>query len=117
MAKFIVGTGLFIAAGTALVAVLTWSVDDGGSPHSARGSRGPPEVKLFVNDARVSLERARELIRECRVHQTQSFHSGVSRLELKDGMWVRIEDPDEQAIYAEANKAGPGCGPKIMSME
>jgi hypothetical protein len=100
------------AAAIAVAAVAFAASGDDGTPQAPPP---PPPIPAAAGDD--DLERARKLIRDCRVRSTVSLHSGAFYLELKDGSQVDIRGANERTVYAELQRATKRCGPVTVAME
>lgn len=78
------------------------------------GDEGPPSSPP---PAATDLDRARELIRDCRVRSTVSLHSGAFYLELKDGSRFDLPAGSDGEVHGEIQRASGRCGQVAIAME
>ena len=111
-AWFLVAAAL--AAAIVVAAVVACGGSDGeadaGTP-TAQPTRPPPAPSA------TRLDRARELIRECRVGSVVSLHDGSFFLDLKDGSRFDLPPRSDRAVYAELRRATGRCGSVPIAME
>jgi hypothetical protein len=81
-----------------------------GRPRPSGRPTGSPSSPISMGEAMI-------LIRDCKVRQTVSLHSGFFSLELKTGDSVEVQDPAEKRIWAEVQKVQKRCGPISIAME
>lgn len=90
---------------------------DGKGQTTGQGRPRPSGGPTGSQSSSITMGQALILIRDCKVRQTVSLHSGYFGLELKTGDSVEVQDAAEKRIWAEVQKVQGRCGPISIAME
>lgn len=85
--------------------------------HASSADERSPDSMPAARSASGDLDRALELVRDCRVRSTLSLHSGAFHLQLEDGTRIDLPSSAERDVYAEIQRAAARCGSVVIAME
>jgi hypothetical protein len=75
------------------------------------------EINATPQDREVSWEEAIEILNSGEVQGVYQLHSREVTLHLKDGSWIKTEEPNLDDIFREVEKCGAPCEGVTLATE